>query len=438
MTALGLAVLLASALAADLPVADLIERLREPDRVVREEAARTLLERGDEALPALRAAREAAGGAEARDRLGAVIAAAETARLARPTMVALDCDDRPLGEALQALSARSGHTLSLDDPALAGRRVTVRTEAPVPFWEALDRLGRAGHVRHDPGPRRNAEGNDPDAALVRLVDGDPPGFTAYGGPLRVHLFATHRHVDLLFRGPEPGIPAPAAPPVTAEVQVYAEPGRFVDAAGAPRLEAVDARGRPLPAPAGGGGEVPSPAERSWLVPGRLSLLQWHVPLALADRPPGPKLRLRCVLPVVISAREPDPLVIPLADAAGKTFRHPGGMALTVERVNPRAGRSTDLRLKVTDGDPAAARTPDPPGFIPDPMTDLLRNRLEFQDDAGRALTWLLPFDPAMGQDRVMWLQPAVSSRERPARLLVYRLRRVATEVAVEFDGVPVP
>src|SRR5206468_576008 len=136
-----------------------------------------------DALPALRVAREAADGAEARARLDALIDMAEASLLGLPKAVALDVDDRPLGEAVAALAARSGYALTLDDPALAGRRVTARSDGPLPFWEALDRLGRAGHVRHDPGPRRGPQGDDPGSSAIRLVDGNPPGPTAYGGPL---------------------------------------------------------------------------------------------------------------------------------------------------------------------------------------------------------------------------------------------------------------
>jgi hypothetical protein len=93
---------------------------------------------------------------------------------------------------------------------------------------------------------------------------------------------------------------------------------------------------------------------------------------------------------------------------------------------------------MTEGDPPAGRSAESPGVVPDPMTDLIRNRLEFQDDGSRALAWLLPFDPSVGLNRVMRFQVSVTSPERPARLLVYRLRRVATEIAVEFDGVPAP
>ena len=48
--------LLACSVAGDLSPVELIERLDSPDRVVREEAARTLLEQGAAAMPPLRAA----------------------------------------------------------------------------------------------------------------------------------------------------------------------------------------------------------------------------------------------------------------------------------------------------------------------------------------------------------------------------------------------
>jgi hypothetical protein len=152
MLPLSLVLILTSALAADLPPRELIVRLGSPDRVVREEAARTLEERGAEAIPALRAALEAAREPEACERFAELIARVLARSLDRPTMVVLDVDNRPLGEAVEALATRSGFALSLDDQALAGRRITVRASGPLPFWEAIDRLDRAGHVRHDPGP----------------------------------------------------------------------------------------------------------------------------------------------------------------------------------------------------------------------------------------------------------------------------------------------
>jgi hypothetical protein len=436
MVSWSLAVVVAAVLAADLPPEALIERLGSADRVVREEAARTLEEQGPDVLPALHAARGTVESPEARGRLAGVIARVETRMLDRPTLVALDFEDRPLGEAIEALAARSGFSLALDDPALASRRVTAHAPAPLPFWEALDRLGRAGHVHHDPGPLRNAVGNDPQAAAIRLVDGDPPVFTTYPGSLRVHLFATHWHRDINF--------APAADPraqpyrttVAVEFQAFAEPGRFLDLAGAPRMEAVDAQGKAL-APPPGDGDRPNPAERSWLIPGRLSVLQWQVPLGLSDPSRRMPLRLRGVLPVVISVRRPGPLVIPLADAAGKTFRQDGGVVRVEQGPSPNR-RPASLMLVLSDDPPEADRGRESWGPQPDRISELVRNRLEFEDAEGHPLNWMLlgrPLSDPSGQLRV---QIHFTGSAPPSRLRVYRLYRLATEVPLAFENAPAP
>ena len=117
MLHLSVLLVLTSALAVDISTAELIAMLGSADRVVREEAARTLEERGDLALSALRTARDLAKTPEARKQLADLIARVEARSLDRPTMVALDFDDRPLGEAVEALAKRSGFALALDNPA---------------------------------------------------------------------------------------------------------------------------------------------------------------------------------------------------------------------------------------------------------------------------------------------------------------------------------
>jgi hypothetical protein len=103
-----------------------------------------------------------------------------TARLNdRPTMVAFDAGDKTLGQAVAMLATHSGFDLALDDPALTSRRVSVRAPGPLSFWLALDRLGRAGHIRHDPGPRSDAMGNVASASTIRLVAGDPSALTSF-------------------------------------------------------------------------------------------------------------------------------------------------------------------------------------------------------------------------------------------------------------------
>ncbi len=439
MLPLSLVLVLTSALARDLSPAELIGRLGSPDRVVREEAARTLEEQGVEALAALRAARETAKGPEVRERVADLIDRILARSLDRPTMVVLDIDDRPLGEAVAALATHSGFAISVDDPALASRRVTARALGPLPFWEALDRLGHAGHVRHDPGYRPDANGIDPRASTIHLIVGDPPAPAVYSGPLRINLFATHRHRDVNFQAATGIADGPQrSATVTVEIQAFAEPGRFINPNGLPRLEAVDEQGRALALQPNGGGEQPNPSEHSWLMPARISLLHWHIPVGLPDRPVRPSLKLRGVLPVVVSSRKSDPLVIPLVDGAGKTFRQ-GASIVRIENVSTTDANTTTVNFFLsedvgpTDGSRVSA------GPEKDYVGDYLRNRIDFEDAEGHPLSWLLLGDnPAPTANGELSVQTYVAGNAPPARLRVYRLHRLATEVPFELGDVPSP
>ena len=297
-------------------------------------------------------------------------------------MVALDVDDKTLGEAVEMLATRCGFDLALDDPTLASRRVSVPASGPLPFWRALDRLGRAGHVRHDPGPRSDAMGIPASASTIRLVAGDPSAFTSYFGPLRFHLFATHRHRDMSFAVTNGSDGPRKSATMTVEIQAFAEPGRFLNPNGLPRLQAVDERGRMFAQELGGAADQPEPVERSWLFPGRLPLLHWHVPLGLPDHPAGSTIKLRGVLPVVLTARNRDPWVIPLAGADGKSFRQ-GASIVRVSRVSGTSlsHQTVDFFLKEeagsTDRNALSIRADK------DYIGDYLRDRIEFVDAQGR-------------------------------------------------------
>ena len=75
----------------------------------------------------------------------------------------------------------------------------------------------------------------------------------------------------------------------------------------------------------------------------------------------------------------------------------------------------------------------------DYIGDFLRNRIEFEDAEGHPLSWLLLGAPAAsttnGEIRV---RTFVSGVAPPARLRVYRLHRLATEIPFEFGEVPSP
>ena len=86
-----------------------------------------------------------------------------------------------------------------------------------------------------PGCTATTSAPIPGRRPIRLVAGDPPALTAYSGPLRIHLFATHRHRDLNFEADAVSRVPPKNATVTVEIQAFAEPGRFINPNGLPRL-----------------------------------------------------------------------------------------------------------------------------------------------------------------------------------------------------------
>jgi hypothetical protein len=274
--------------------------------------------------------------------------------------------------------------------------------------------------------------------LIHLAGGDPPAFTAYSGPVRIHLFATHRHRDRNFESDEfSGVPQHSAT-VTVEVQAFAEPGRFLNGNGPVRLEAVDERARAISPQGLGPGDPPGWRASSWLIPGTISARQWHVPFGLPDLLRGSPLKLRGVLPVVISSRRPDPLLIPLAGAAGKTFRQ-GPAVVRIDKVDAQGAQTTSIELSLSEDVIPADRPRVRLGAETDFVGDFLANRLEFEDAEGRLLSWLLIGDPAASAtNNEIQVRTFVSGTARPAMLRVYRLHRVATELPFEFADVPSP
>ena len=90
-------------------------------------------------------------------------------------------------------------------------------------------------------------------------------------------------------------------------------------------------------------------------------------------------------------------------------------------------------MSPTDGVRASA------GPEKDYVGDFLHNRIEFEDAEGHLLSWLLfgerPVATTTGELRA---QTLVSGVVPPARLRVYRLNRLATEVPFELSNVPSP
>ncbi|HEY1379248.1 MAG TPA: hypothetical protein VGF55_20765, partial [Gemmataceae bacterium] len=133
--------------AADAPagrIDRLIDRLGSGAFRDREAATHDLDAVGAPALGALRRAANAAD-PETRRRAAELVARISdrlaAARILAATPVEFDYRDRPLDEAVKDLARRTGAPIVLHDPTpnkFRGRKVTVATPGPMPFWEAIE------------------------------------------------------------------------------------------------------------------------------------------------------------------------------------------------------------------------------------------------------------------------------------------------------------
>jgi hypothetical protein len=226
----------------------------------------------------------------------------------------------------------------------------------------------------------------------------------------------------------------------AQLQVAGEPRLSLSQNGPLKIsEAIDDRGQSLlPAP----GDGPMTQRFSGyfgLTTG--SALQLQASLRRPEQPGRSIRKLRGVLPLMVATRKPDPLVVPLQGAAGKTF-HNDEVSLSIVdiRVAPATNQmSIEVVVRPTST-PATGLSPDGANgqelMIQRPDLRQQQQQIEVVDSQGRLITWYHSsiFD-AEGSRMTLTLTPH-DPRSAPAELRYHGLARAATEVSFEFSDIP--
>lgn len=370
----------------------------------------------------------------------------EADRLLRPSTVALDHDDRPVDEVVRSLVERTGvpMTLFAEDPKAdhRARRVTLKAPAPVPFWEAVDRLEPAAGLildeLHGLRELRLWSGRGTLGPVCydrvfrcRLVSLEDEREWTYGAQLdRPETGA--RRVPFGGDGREPGT---LWERFAVRIEAMSEPRpltSLVPAAPPKIVEAVDDGGRSL---------IQAPDPKGWEYPRKYYRNEWYAGLVatLHLKSPDPASRsirrLKGAFPVVLRGARDASLTIPLDGCEGRVFRGSG----VVLKVVKWAGGAMTVELR-----PAA---PPPPQDRRNPLFDtdpdlVVRNyaeQFEWLDAAGGSL-------PADG--RSSGYEPGVTRatiRVKPGqgggppdRLRFRGLIRVETEIGFEFRDIPLP
>ena len=435
---------LAAAPAAEPDPTALVAKLGSAEPAERAAATESLKALGRAALPALQEAMKA-GDADVRERASALWETIQRDLMTRPSLVRLVGQDRPLAGVLEDLETQTGLTLRLDQSA-RDRLVTLREPAPVPFWTALERLGLWGIYYQNPG-----EGKFP---TLDLREAPAPAFTSTAGPFRVSLTGLHLHRDRqLIRGPwvridrfgqRINVPSEdlKGESVTffGGLEVMVEPRMwFTQEAPARLIEASDDLGQSLvPEAADLATRLSDNAHFAFRPGSGVAQVRTEFRLRPTDHP-GRVARLRGVVPVMLHLRRPEPtLVIPLAGAAGKTFRCDDA-EFTIQTVNdsPTATNvSMTVRLNVDKAD-----LPDNPDgeLITTRLRVMGEHQLQLTDAAGTVLAYSISGGCGGGSTPSVYHWTIGTFRNgRATHLRYYGMLRVRSEAAFDFRDVPLP
>ena len=426
----------------------------------RESASKALEQLGRPALPALRAARESRD-PEIRHRAFGLIQKIEESLLTQSSEVRLGFDNAPLVNVTRSLSQQTGFKVAVfpeNQPKWKLQRVTLRQPDPVPFWKAIDRLCDAAQLQYDLSMHGGVGPREP---IFRLTDGSMRTITPNSdhGPFRVSLLSVdyERHVNYSTVGigqgvrPQAGIaPArrpllatpPQASPVTneqftAHLVVAAEPRLSLSQAGMLQvLEAADNRGNSLVASGNGGHAVNRFNHFLGVMNGSVVQLQaqLHRPAIAGER----IAKLRGVIPMSVSSRRPDPLVVPLDQGTGKRFENPD-VELTIHEIRPLPNNlQTMIELSVTPKDRATIEeNPDSDGFVEAYRPDAQRLQMEVLDSRGQIVPHFAP-GPDSETSRLTLSVNKLPTSATLKELRYYTVTRAKVSIPFEFKDIPMP
>lgn len=438
---------------------ELVARLASAKSAERNSATDRLEALGEAALGALGEAAES-GDLELRARAAALMDRIEGRRLGRPSLVKLDLAEATMAEAVAELSRQTGLSIGLEpegDARWRAKRVTIREDEPVPLWDALDRIGKAGDARvyqgGSPWQRRQRmmiqanPGRGRPAKLADLVlrpsDPSPIPPTFNSGAFRVTMLGLKLHQTRTFsRTPETLGQPESRSAFTAQFQVRAEPRLVLAAIDEPKiLDARDDRGQSLvssiAAPVverpnrGFGDELPGGGPI-------------NVALLYPESPGKTIARISGTIRALVVGRRGPPTSIPLAGSEGKAFPI-GEATLTLHEARPGANpREIVVQFSVTGPNSAGGYLPtqgmfDPrSGLRPPPSA---RGQVEFYDDRGRLCQVFDLGQNALGYTAGSRTTLTVQPPEgvgRPVEARYYAATWASVEVPFEFRDVPMP
>ena len=466
LACLAIVIGLVSAGQGEAEVKPLIERLGASRYGDREEATKALEKLGRPALPGLREAR-AAGDPEVRERVRLLIEKIEADWLVHATMVRLDYTDQPLMEVVESISTETGIGLQLIPENVElwkDRKITLKSPIEVPFWVALDKLCEEAKLRHNVG---GGSSFDPRSRNLQLYAGDPTTGdipTSDSGPFRSMITRIRHEKERAFgqrsrSGRMGGMVIVRGDQMKGEVvendgegqsseqfflqlEVACEPRMSIGQGGPVKLEeCVDDKGQSLLPPSNSASNIRT---NSYFGMSAMAGLQTQVFLVFPKEPGQVIKRIKGSVPVSVAARKDEPLVIPLAEAKGKTFETEE-VSITIndltEAPNNQPGSAIDLSLRPKGGGAVGADgVPMGLNMMAIQAQQSPQRQVDILDKDGNVYKQWYPSSSRVNPEEAQLTLTVLPTEGvgPPTQLHFYSLTRATAEVFFEFKDVPMP
>ncbi len=259
----------------------------------------------------------------------------------------------------------------------------------------------------------------------------------YVGPFRINVSRIRYHDESrLVRGADGKVHRSGRPKLELSLRIRGEPRLLIGQDDLPRgVEILDSEDRPITHAVFPGEDRPL----NWgftqlgMVPDQY-LNFWNYEMAAPATGDLRLKSLKATVKLAIQGRRSDPLVIPLADAKGRTFRQ-GSLAMEVIDVRDVPLRGPEIELAARFGDFRAARKLVAPY---NPWIYWAGGVVEVRDARGEPISWMsspLPANPADDRARLR-IFPELGTH--PAEIRYYGLMRTIAEVPIELSDIPIP
>jgi hypothetical protein len=408
-------------------VEKLIEQLSRRDPKTRDAARKALEKLGPEALPVLRKALTHPD-LEVRKRIAEIVPALETSILVAPKLVTLKVEKKSARQLLEELSKQTGYKMDIwnDDP----REVYTLDLDKVPFWKAVDEIGRLSNM----GPL-NGYGDD---RLRFQKEPGAPSHVFHDGSFRFVPQSFQYNRSLTFRRlGEAAKLADRSETLTLAFTLHAEPKLPLLGVGEAQVsEAIDNEGHSLlPPPPAPENDQPGMIRRtaarygngyaSTSVQGNLSLGR------PSDRARGVKL-LRAAIPVTLLADQKPEVVVENVLEAKKKKVSIGSTTFNIESCELTPEKQYRLKMGVTEANLGANDYT---------WMNTLYRRVELLDEKGNKFQvqgsgWSHS-DP--GHVQVTFNYGSGGATVGPPRKMTYQVwKTLSYQVRVELRDVPLP